>query len=231
MNREQVLRKIRACLRLAESSNPNEAATALRQARKMMDEHAVSMRDVHQNQCHRADAPTRSRGAIAPTSVTNLACVVADGFRCQVLLVTQRRATGGAATVIRFYGLNADAQVAAYAFTVLRRQLEAARKAYAKQLRARKPSVRKARLEQFALGWVMAVGEKFPRADVDEATTALIGTSMLQDGHEDREPTTGRNDVGKKGQLEDAMYGYRAGSQVQLHAGLVAQPASLEHLP
>ncbi|WP_368565524.1 DUF2786 domain-containing protein [Pseudoxanthomonas sp. UTMC 1351] len=36
MNRDQALRKIPACLRMAGSSNPTESATALRQARALM---------------------------------------------------------------------------------------------------------------------------------------------------------------------------------------------------
>jgi len=42
MNRDAILRKVKACPRLAASSNPNEAAAALRQAQAMMRAHGIS---------------------------------------------------------------------------------------------------------------------------------------------------------------------------------------------
>lgn len=46
MTREKVLDRIRKCLALSKSANEHEAAAALRQAQKMMDQHGVSEDDV-----------------------------------------------------------------------------------------------------------------------------------------------------------------------------------------
>ena len=45
MNRDQALRKVMACLRMAGSSNPTEAATALRQARALMEKYGLNEAD------------------------------------------------------------------------------------------------------------------------------------------------------------------------------------------
>jgi hypothetical protein len=45
MNRDDLLRKIRACLRLSKSANEHEAAAALRQAQALMREHGISPRE------------------------------------------------------------------------------------------------------------------------------------------------------------------------------------------
>lgn len=45
-SRERALEKIKKCLALAESTNPNEAESALRQARKLMEKYQLEMSDV-----------------------------------------------------------------------------------------------------------------------------------------------------------------------------------------
>ena len=44
--RERVIRKIKRCLALGESSNPNEAQMAMRQAQKMMEQYQLGLADV-----------------------------------------------------------------------------------------------------------------------------------------------------------------------------------------
>jgi hypothetical protein len=81
MDREAALRKLRACLRLASSSNPNEAATALRQAQAMMAAYGLSVDDVDKDEIREHAARTRSRGGYLPAHVWELACLVAKLFR------------------------------------------------------------------------------------------------------------------------------------------------------
>jgi len=81
MTRDQALRKVLACLRLAGSSNPHEAAAALRQARKLMDQHGLSAEDAAASEIREAESPTRCRGAKPPQSLVWLASMVADGYR------------------------------------------------------------------------------------------------------------------------------------------------------
>lgn len=78
MTRDQALRKVRACLRLAASSNPNEAASAMRQAQALMNKYGLTPDDADAAEVLQADATTRSRGGDLPGSVLDLAALVGE---------------------------------------------------------------------------------------------------------------------------------------------------------
>lgn len=221
MNRAAILRKIKACLRLAASSNPNEAAAALRQARAMMEAHGVTSAEAMD--VGEAEVTTRSRGAAPTQSVCNLVVVVADGFGAQVLILRKYNQT-----IIRFYGTDGAADIAAYAFTVLRRQMDADRLKHI--ARVRKRGNREARGEVFALAWVNAVAYLFPSAEVTEAKRLAID-EVFKLRHPDVSTMPGR-DLTKRGKAsdDDAWAGHRAGRAAKLHRGVNAQQKTLEHI-
>lgn len=213
MTRDQAIRKVLRCLRLAASSNPHEAAAALRQARALMAQHGLSEGDVLASEFTEASAPTRARGAVLPASQVILANAIAAGFRCEFI---QARQTGWrASTRLVFVGTAADAQVAAYAFTVLRRQLEADRAKYTRRIRKR--ANRAARGEQFALGWVGAVRQLFPAADLSaEHSRALAAAFAAR--FPDAAEVDGR-EIGKRSWKDEAA-GYIRGSSARFNPGL-----------
>lgn len=110
MNRQNILRKVKACLRLAASSNPNEAAAALRQAQAMMRAHGISHAEAMD--VDEAEVGTRCRGAMPPVSICSLAQLVADGFGSR-FIVCNGADPRVASTVIRFYGCDGNAEVSA----------------------------------------------------------------------------------------------------------------------
>jgi len=121
-------------------------------------------------------------------------------------------------TSVRFYGAGADAQVAAYAFTVLRRQLEADKARHTRRVRKRANKER--RSEEFAFGWISAVGALFPREALPEGREQAIARAIEQ-----RCGEVGRSagrELGKTGRANgsDRAAGYVAGKGVQLNAGL-----------
>lgn len=219
MNRDTAIRKLQACLRLAASSNPNEAATALRQARKLMDAYGLIEADAAASEIRHKDAPTKQRGADVPQSVIALAHVIAAGFRCQPLIVR-----GWRATAITFFGAGADAEIAAYAFTVLRRQMDRDRVRHTRRIRKR--SNKERRGESFARGWVRGIEERFPKEEMPEgrdiaiqaALTSYAPGSQLTAGRESR--ALAHNDV---------YAGFRAGKDAQLHNGVAHRQRRLEH--
>jgi hypothetical protein len=79
MGREKALRKIYGCLRMAGSSNPTEAATALRQARALIDKYGLTEADATASEIEAAEAPTGYRGGRVPQSPLALANLVAGG--------------------------------------------------------------------------------------------------------------------------------------------------------
>lgn len=214
MTRDQAIRKVLACLRLAASSNPTEAATALRQARALMDKYGLTEADAAAAEINEAEAVTGFRGGMVPRSLVRLASMVAAGYRSEAVLHCKQTFKGGR-TVVRFFGADADAQVAAYAFTVLRRQLQADKAKHT--ARVRKRTNRDRRGEEFAYGWIAAVQRMFPKAALPEGRQAAIETSIEQRCGETRE--SGGKEIGKHGRANeiDRWAGYAAGSRAQVN--------------
>ncbi|TAA42919.1 DUF2786 domain-containing protein [Pseudoxanthomonas winnipegensis] len=225
MTREQAIRKVLACLRLASSSNPTEAATALRQARALMDKYGLTEDDALAAEIHDLDAKTGFRGGDLPKSLLWLANMVASGYRCSVVVVRERHWQGGK-TALRFFGAGADAQIAVYAFTVLRRQLDTDRRRHI--ARVRKAANRQVRGEEFAQGWVHAVARLFPADALPEgrakALDAAISTRLGP-----VEAAEGRK-LAKSGQRDpgDKSAGYWAGKRAELNQGLSEGQKKLE---
>lgn len=216
MDRADALRKIKACLRLAASSNPNEAAAALRQAQALMSSHQISHLDALD--VDDAEVNTRCRGAMPAQSLVALLATVSDGIGVQSIMIRSIVPGGGGRTVFRFYGTNGSAEVAAYAFTVLRRQLDKDRLKHI--ARVRKRGNREARGEVFALHWVSAIARLFPKATVPESAQLAIDT-VFRARHPNCGTSDGR-DLTARGKTrdDDAWAGRAAGLQAKLHGGL-----------
>lgn len=216
MDRQTAIRKVLRCLRMASSSNPNEAAAALRQARALMSEHGLTEADAYASEIHQAEAPTRCRGAMLTQSLSFLANTVAEGFRCDI--VVNRTLGYQAKTVINFYGAGSDAEIAAYAFTVLRRKLEADRAKHTARIRKR--ANKEARGEQFAIGWIQAVRLRFAPAELPDGRAAALENAIAL-----KAPGTTKSDareIGKHGKAtwEDRAHGFLKGTGAHVNAGL-----------
>ncbi|HEY4145209.1 DUF7168 domain-containing protein [Pinirhizobacter sp.] len=227
MSRDNILRKIKACLRLAASSNPNEAAAALRQAQAMMRAHGVT----HAEAMDVDDAAvgTRCRGTTPPNSLCQLAYLAARGFGCR-MIIDFERAGRSLRTIFRFYGTDGASEISAFAYTVLRRQLDADRTKHT--ARVRKRGNREARGEQFALAWVAAVERLFPEAQVPEPKRLAID-DMFKQRHPNTSVGPGR-DLSMKGKAgdRDREAGFIAGTKAKLHRGVKgASTLGLEQLP
>lgn len=164
----KILGKIKKCLALASSSNPNEAATALRQAHALMERHGVSthhitVADIGES---RVDSKTMSRDKPAQWE-TRLASLVGRSFGCQILVCRtvfeKKYANQGQ---YAFVGLKQQAEVAAYTASVLIRKCKSARQQWLTENyggASRGYVGVKARLtrmgDMFAEGWVSAIGK------------------------------------------------------------------------
>lgn len=228
MDRQTALRKVLRCLRLAASSNPHEAAAALRQARAMMDEHGFTEADAYATEIHGAEAATRCRGAMPPQSLMFLIHVISAGFRCKPIVLREQGFYGAGATTVKFYGAGSDAEIAAYAFTVLRRQLESDKAKHT--ARVRKRANKEARGEQFAYGWITAVRQQFAAADLADERKAAIDLAVDRK-HTNLRQTNGR-EIGKNGRAGygDQEAGYIRGSKARVNPGIGDNgPRKLEH--
>lgn len=83
--KDRILRRIKKCLALSRSDNENEAASALRQARALMERHGITMADASKPDI---DVLDTSEGKRSRASLTNselmLFSVVGEFFGCTV---------------------------------------------------------------------------------------------------------------------------------------------------
>ena len=83
----KILAKIKKCLALAGSDNPNEAATALRQAHALMEKHGLGVHDVAMSDMGQAESPSQTMSRDAPADwEARLANQVAKAFGCKTLI-------------------------------------------------------------------------------------------------------------------------------------------------
>jgi len=227
MAEKKILDKIKKCLALAGSANEHEAAAALRQAQKLMEQHGVTDQDVLASQAGEAGAKA---GAVSKPAQWEamLAGRIANAFGCE--LVFSRRTWTTAEW--RFIGAGAAPEVAAYAYQVLLRQARAARTNFIATAlkRVRKPSVKTGRADLFCEGWVKTamrtVSGWIRTEDQAAAVTAYIASNYPSLGTlatSDRKPTNLRDH-----HLNDFDQGTAAGRGAVLNRGVgegAGQPA------
>jgi Protein of unknown function (DUF2786) len=162
MNREQALSKIKKCLALAKSTNPHEAAAAMRQAQKLQAEHDLTETDIAVAEINQSACSARTNSQ--PLWENLLASVIARNFGVEMIWKGTWTSSGWRnkkQTHVIFFGLGAAPQIAGYAWDVLSRQLAKARSAHmGLQPKTCKPITRTARGDEFARGWVHGVADK-----------------------------------------------------------------------
>lgn len=230
----RALDKIKKCLRLAKSDNANEAAAALRQAQKLMAKHGLNDVDVQLADVtrHRAKSGTASH---PPRWMWLLMSLIKEAFGVEYVYHAERgpqtrwRMEGSA----DFIGVGEAPEVAAYAFSILHRQLKKDRSAF---LQALPPGMRKGlktrRADLFAEAWLSAVYQKVKDLTVSVKESQLVATWMEREyGEEGIEAARDRRHKGALlGDAEAIREGIEKGKQVQLHHG-VAGSAAPEALP
>lgn len=143
---KQLIDKIRKCLALAKSANEHEAAAAMAKARALMQQHGLELGDIEFD-----EATARGNG-----------CSVKPP-QWELLLIAAVRKVIPSEVILhngswRFFGRAPSAELAAYAFAVLHRQIKQARSGYIRgKLRRVRPGNKSARADQFCEGWVCAI--------------------------------------------------------------------------
>jgi len=222
----KILDKIKKCLALAASANEHEAAAALRQAQKLMEQHGLTDEDVLASQASEIGAKAGALTKPAEWEAT-LASRIGQAFGCRV--VFSRRTWSTAEW--RFIGAGASSEVAAYAFKVLLRQARTARQTYITTAlkRVRKPSVKTVRADLFCAGWVRTAMSTVTAwtgsAGQAEAVTAYIASnypSLSTLATHDRKPSRLQDH-----HVNDLQNGCAAGRGAVLNRGVGAGPDPL----
>jgi len=157
MNKQNILAKIRKCMALAASSNANEAATALRQAQKLMARYGITDADVRLADVSTAHCTTAVPSA--PPWMVGLSKVVARAFRCEHWYTYRY---SHSSEHVEFCGVGAAPELAAYSFSVLRRHLAMQRSQYYRGTRGKRNN-RIRRADDFAKAWVIRIHREVAR--------------------------------------------------------------------
>jgi Protein of unknown function (DUF2786) len=216
---DSILRKIRKCLALSASSNEHEAAAALRQAQKLMAEYGVNEATLAGADVGTADA--ESQRCTQPAGWEHmLAHMIASVFGCQLIFrpgyfVEHARSLSKRGCFV-YIGLKTHVELAVYAHSVLRRQIEKGRGAYLEQYGWRYTT----RGEKIAAGTAYCEGYI---ASVRSKVSALVVEPLHQQAIESKKrELLGENSkvmkAPKRGFNADAYWqGVASGKDASLH--------------
>lgn len=221
-DKKKVLDKVTKLMALANNpgANPNEAATAMRQARWLMSEYAIETDELRANQVEEASVPTQTRRSPADWQ-HSLAATCAGAFDCSHL--SYYHPLKG--YCFKFLGKGIGPDLASYSYSSLILQLQKARRDHVAQQKRCQLKTKRRRGQLFAEGWIQAVASKVREfaGDLDPETQADI-TAYLTVHH----PELKRFDITPteaKGHDRGSLAaGYRLGQRAQLHRGVNRDP-------
>ena len=219
-DRDDILEKIRKCMALAKSGSEHEAATALRQASKLMEMHQVSHAEMLAAGV--GEAKAKSGALVNPSSWENeLASRIAHVFGCRLVHSQHWDRSDWV-----FIGIPPANEVAAYSFEVLFRQARKARQDYiSNALKRHKKSSKVRRADLFSAGWVRAacrnVTALTPVDGAAEAVEAYVKLKMPNLGSLNSTDRNKGRTLSGKDELA-LMAGHQAGRSAQLHQGVGA---------
>lgn len=227
---DKVLDKIKKCLRLAASSNVNEAATAMRQAQALMAQHNITLTDVQAAEASSYIAPSNVKKK--PTTwETILARICANAFSCELIFTSDDWSSRGGWD---FIGVGSSPELSGYAFGVLLRQVKRDRAAYIKtNLKRCKPATKTIRADSFCMSWVMAASHKIT-AIAPSAKTSTAISAYMDKHYADSTRLKSRASSGgmaKKYAATDSLAGHLSGLDATLNRGMNGQESAtgLEH--
>ena len=231
MNRSDALLKIKKCLALAASSNPHEAAAAMRQAQKLMAQFQISESDVSLAEV--SETSVKAKNIKLVDWELFLAQTVAKVFACRVCGSLSSSYSANARLVRErryiFAGIGPASEVAAYAFSILSRQCAKDRKLHmAAQPKNCKKATVTARGDVYAQGWVWGVKDALA-AFAGSADSQDVVDRYLDSKYGDMDVAKSSNRAkGKNTKRTDWSNGRQAGSRVQLDRGIAS---TAEHQP
>ena len=215
MQKQKIIDKICKCLRLSESCNANEAASALRQAHRLMHKYNVTEEQILAANVAESSVGSGSRYS-PPFWVLALSNVVAHAFDCRVLVARNY----GCQPQFRFIGIDYSPEVATYTFTVLLRHLDQARSEFLADLALEDLQESERRGDVFAQAWLFRVAR---------TVADFVGSPEAREAidcyiHENYGETADIFDAPSTDPLEkdydDILCGMRAANEVALYRSM-----------
>jgi hypothetical protein len=155
---DDILRKIQKCLALGQSSEPHEAAAALRQAQKLMERHGVESTDLALAEV--GEGFVKSKASVSRIKDWELSLVrtVAEAFGCKLLWRKSHSYSRDVYGQYTLIGLKHQVKIAQYTCEVLQRKLMRARGEFVQTLPEYFHRSRKViEADGFCAGWVLEI--------------------------------------------------------------------------
>ena len=231
----RALEKIKKCLRLAQSDNPNEAAAGLRQAQKLMEKHGLTHSDLQLSEVQSQRVKSGS-AKNPPVWIWKLMHTIASAFAVEHYNYSERSAETGYRwqCSAQFIGIGSAPEVASYAFSVLVRQLRKDRQSFLTSLpRYRSKSDKTRQADLFAEAWVEAVQEKIVAMAMKPEEKTLVKRWKEREYSDDeiiKQKCRSHHRMFDSDDAQAIREGVEAGSKVDLYHGVGASaaPAMLE---
>lgn len=223
MTRDEALKKIKKCLALAKSSNPNEAAIAMRQAQKLMMDFSVDDGDVQLSEvCEKqTSARMQSMSRWEALLAQSIASTFGVDYFWRKELLSWSYNGAKYKRFICFVGVGSSTEVASYAWDVLSRQCAKARLAHIRKQPARcKPITLTARGDVFAEGWVIGVKDKLTALATTDHHKDLL-KKFIEVHHPQMETVSSKDRaVGRNVSNNDHYEGLKQGRDASLNRGV-----------
>lgn len=217
MSRDKNLNKIRKCLALSKSSNPHEAAAALRQAKKLMSQYGVSEQDIDLLNVKKFGAKSGNANK-PPKWMHMLVAVICEAFSVDAFFKNDLLIRGAE---VQFIGIDEAPEIAGYAYDVLRRQLVKDRSEHVKKQSRCKPATKTRRGDLFAENWVMGVHHIVMQfaAPMSEKHKQLIET-YKNANHKNLRSSKPREHKAKGNDWQSQDAGYSKGRNAKINQGV-----------
>jgi hypothetical protein len=159
MDRDRILDKIKKCLALSQSSEPAEAASALRQAQKMMELHGISQADVGRAQLGSAQVKSKASVSRIKDWELSLLSMTAKAFGCRLMWTNSSSYAKDVFGTYTLIGLKHQVELAQYTCHVMQRKLIKARQQFVAELPERGREYKTRQADGFCHGWIQAVAK------------------------------------------------------------------------
>lgn len=218
----RILNKIKKLMAMVERGNPNESANAMKKVQALMAGHNISSEDVALLGIEQAKVNAANNSAKQPTWSNMLVVVVSEAFGVESLF-SYSSIFGRSAAKVVFIGPAERVEIAGYVYTVLARQLKAARSQFISTLNKRiKASTKTARADLFCEGWCNGVYSKVTAMVPTEHENHQVSEYMAKHYPEVEE---GKSRDAKSTRRDDSarVMGFIASKSVELNAGVSGQ--------
>ena len=225
MDKSKALDKIKKCLALSKSSNPYEAAAALRQAQKIMHAHDITERELGAVGYNSEQVSVAMRASNkVPLTLGFLTTIIMEAFGVDAVLGSELKPGNSTVTyTVRYFGPENRVMLAAYSHQVCYRAMESAWREQLLELPPLKGE--RGTRAAFQIGWLRSVKEQIEALAMtpeEEAGTSLI-KQMYYGSNELRETVPNKLNISSG----IVALGEEVGAGFRLHTPVAAENLKL----